>query len=410
VITARGVTSLVGPFLFVLALGAIAVAARGQSTSVQRTVLASSVPRSRSLGGGGGSSCPLTLPEQIKSVKAFAEMMPAFRHPRCSNCHGGVNPFVEPAIGKHRAGAMNPRPEGCQECHDQLPGWDVPGPPMFFAGRSDEAICMQVKEFGGTGPDFVEHIRHDHNGIQFIAAGFKGDRALDKQSLADYDLVIEKPPGTQEQLTEKARDWVKAMGGEFVGSAECGCVTPKIELSMSSEWKGTDGSKTVTAKVKATVELTADSSGVVYTGHAPLQHVRYTAPGLGCRVVMSPEGGVLEVKEARFDVADDKRMTISLAVAPTTSGGTMTYFCPKASPITVPLMPWAGQWSFLHLPDLIGHAFHFDEFDAASGTAFGGGERLLVGHKDVSRTTKREGLTFTAKTTFEFWSLGLKAK
>ncbi len=408
-IAARRVTSLVGPVLFVLALGAVAAAARGESR-------ASAMPaRPRHLVAGSGPSCPLSLPEQVKAVKAFAEMMPVFRHPRCTNCHGGVNPFVEPEVGSHRGGAMEPPPpfnsEQCQECHDQLKGWDIPGTPLFFAGKSDEEICMQVKAFAETGHSFVEHIRHDHGGIQFIAAGFKGDRALDAQSLADHDVVIEKPPGTQEQLTEKARNWVKAMGaeGEFPGSAECGCVKPKIELNMSSEWKGTDGSQVVTAEVTATVELTADSSGLVYTGQAPLQHGRYTAPTLDCRVVMSPVGGILDVKEARFDIADDQRMTISLAVEPTHSGGTMTYYCPKMGPVTVPLMPWAGQWKYVHQPDLIGHDYHFDEFDAASGTAFGG-ERTLVGRKEVSRTAAGDGLTLTAETTFEFWSLGLQAK
>jgi hypothetical protein len=178
---------------------------------------------------------------------------------------------------------------------------------------------------------------------------------------------------------------------------------------MSSEWKGTDGAQVVTAEVTANVELTADSSGLVYTGQAPLQHGRYTSPTAGCRVVMKPVGGILDVKEARFDIADDQRMTISLVVEPTNSGGTMTYYCPRMGPLTVPLMPWAGQWKFVHQPDLIGRDYHFDEFDAASGTAFGG-ERKLVGHKEVSRTTQRDGLTVTAKTTFEFWSVELKAK
>jgi len=408
VILARGLIRRVGPILFVLALGAVAVAARGQG-------LASAVPTRSRLLAGSAPSCPLSLPEQVKSVKAFAKMMPVFRHPRCTNCHGGVNPFVEQEVGGHRGGAMEPPPpfnrEQCQECHDQLVGWDIPGTPLFFAGKSDEEICMQVKAFAETGHSFVEHIRHDHGLIQFIAAGFKGDRALDQQSLADYDVVVDKPPGTQEQLTEKARTWVKAMGGEgkFEGSPECGCVKPRIELTMSSDWMGTDGSQTVTAEVKATVELTADSSGLVYTGKAPLQHGRYTAPTLSCRVVMNPAGGDFDVKEARFDIADDERMTISLAVEPTNSGGTMTYHCPKMGPVTVPVMPWAGQWKFVHQADLIGRDYHFDEFDAASGTAFGG-ERTLVGRKEVSRTAQRDGLTLTTNTTFEFWSLGLKAK
>lgn len=410
---ARGAV-LVGPVLLALALGAVAVAARGQSRPTVGAALASpAAARPRHLVAGSAPSCPLSLVEQIKSVKAFAKMMPVFRHPRCINCHGGVNPFVEEEAGGHRGGAMEPPPpfnaEQCQDCHDQLKGWDTPGTPLFFTGKSDEALCMQMKEFNENAHGFVEHIRHDHGNIQFIAAGFKGDRALDAQSLADYDVEVEKPPGTQEQLTEKARNWVNAMGGEFVGSPECGCVKPKVELTISSEWKGTDGSKTVTAEVQATVELTADSSGLVFSGEGPLRHGRYTVPTLGCRVVMSPAGGVLDVNEARFDVADDQRMTISLALEPTHSGGTMTYHCPKVRPITMPIMPWAGNWKLVHQPDLIGRDYHFDEFDAASGTAFGG-ERKLVGHKQVLRTSRRDGMTLTAKTTFEFWSVPLKAE
>ena len=406
-------TALVAPLLYILALGGMAVRAGGQPPAGPRMALASSAaPRSAQLTPVSAPSCPLSLAQQVKSVRAFAEMMPVFRHPRCTNCHGGVNPFVEPEIGGHRAGAMEPPPpintEQCQDCHDQLPGWDIPGTPLFFTGKSDEEICMQVKAFAETGHGFIEHIRHDHGGIQFIAAGFKGDRALDKQSLADHDVVIAKPPGDQPGLTKLAEKWVKAMGGEFAGSLECGCVKPKIELSMASKWKGTDGAQIVTAEVKATVELTADSSGLVYTGKAPLQHGRYTAPNAGCAQVMSPSGGVLDVKEARFDIADDQRMTISLAVEPTNSGGTMTYKCPRMGPVTIPIMPWAGEWKFVHQPDLIGRDYHFDEFDAASGTAFGG-ERTLVGHKEVSRTVERDGLTLTSSTTFEFWSQ-LKAK
>ena len=92
---------------------------------------------------------------------------------------------------------------------------------MFFVGKSDKEICLQMKRFEPTGESFVEHIRNDHNGTQLIAAAFKGDRALG-EGLKDYGLVVEKPPGTQGELTEKARKWVKAMGGQFVGSPECG--------------------------------------------------------------------------------------------------------------------------------------------------------------------------------------------
>jgi hypothetical protein len=332
--------------------------------------------------------------------------MPVFRHTRCTNCHGGVDPFTE----AHRGGAMDPalKKEQCQECHDQLKDWDTPGPPMFFNGRSDEAICLQIKQFSKDGEEFVEHLRHDNGGVQFIAAGFKGDRALDQQSLKDYDIVIDKPPGTQGQLTEKARMWVKAMGGKYVGSPECGCVKPTIELKMMSEWTATGDGSTVRESVSVTVPLKPDTSGFVFKGTAPLEHGAYSfTPPPGCRVEMKPSGGELAVPEARFDVGADQRMTISLAVAPTMSGGTMTFRCPKVTFPVMPILPWSGEWQYLHQGDLIGREYHFDEFEAASGLSLAG-DRKLVGRKEVTRTRTLKEMTATAKTTFEFWWVGLE--
>ncbi len=404
----RRVASLAGPLLYALAAGAVAVAGGGQSASRQPRVLASSVPTAARFLGPSAPSCPLSLAQQVKSVKAFAELMPVFRHPRCANCHGGMNPFTD----AHRGGAMDPEltREQCQDCHAQLKDWDTPGPPMFFVGRSDEKLCLQIKEFSSNGNDFVEHIRNDHEGIQFIAAGFKGDRALDSQSLKDHDVVIAPPPGTQEQLTEKARKWVKAMGGDFVGPPECGCVKPKIELKMKSEWSGvTSRGVTLTDRVSATVPLEPDSGGLVFKGIAPLVHGVYsiTTPP-GCRADIKPSGGELEVTEARFDVGSDQRMTISLAVAPTHSSATLTWICPKL-PTPLPTFGYASwsAWGYLHEPDLIGREYHFDEFEAASGLSLAG-ERKLVGRKEVTRSRTVQEMRFTAKTTFEFWWVGLE--
>ncbi len=217
--------------------------------------------------------CPLSPTQHVKSVKQFAEMMPVFRHPRCTNCHGGVNPFVEEEVGGHRGGAMEPPPpfnaEQCQDCHDQLVGWDIPGKPLFFAGKSDQAICEQVKAFAEDGHNFIEHIRHDHGKIQFIAAGFAGDKALDAQSRADYDVKVEPPPGTQAELTELARKWVDAMGGEFVGPLDCGCKIPDFEVGFESTMStvysgGAGGSSTLTGKGKVTLKLLANGSDPEY--------------------------------------------------------------------------------------------------------------------------------------------------
>ena len=117
----------------------------------------------------------------------------------------------------------------CQECHDQLPGWTVTGPPMFFPGRSSKQICMQFKLFEPTGASFVAHMAHDHGKTQFIDAAFKGERALNqfaKDDRADNTgrpFVAEPPPGTRAQLVTQAQDWVNAVGNGWKATPDCGC-------------------------------------------------------------------------------------------------------------------------------------------------------------------------------------------
>lgn len=177
------------------------------------------------------------------AVKAFAEMLPVFRHDRCSNCHGGMDMFSGAHPGADQLDEkLNPRTlpmtkefvgkfeNQCKDCHDGLRGWTVTPPSLFFVDKDDEKLCMQMKGFGNdTGAKFVSHIQNDHGGIQFIAAGFAGDRALGKQGLKDHGLVAQPPPGTQLQLEARARNWVAWMGGNWVGDPACGCVMPKIE-------------------------------------------------------------------------------------------------------------------------------------------------------------------------------------
>ncbi len=177
----------------------------------------------------------------MKAVEAFGEMMPVFRHPRCLNCHGGVDPHSEKHRGVDQLDAdltlFGNRPAylaQCQECHDGLPGWMVPPiAELMFVGKSDEQLCLQMKEREHTGEEFVGHIFNDHGAqnVQFIAAAFVGDRALG-EGMRDYELVAEPPPGTQADLTEKARKWVEMLGEGYTASPECGCVMPKIKLKI----------------------------------------------------------------------------------------------------------------------------------------------------------------------------------
>ena len=193
----------------------------------------------------GAPSCPLSAGKQIQAVKAYAEMLPVFRHARCTNCHGGMDVFSDRHPG---AGALeeelNPRDRlhdtefreafsaQCVDCHDGLAGWTVPPPGQFFIGRSDEELCMQMKMSNRTPELFVSHVFNDHGGIQFIAAGFKGDRAVGEEELTRLGLRVEPPPGTQAELTEKARRFVEILGERGFESPRCGCVLPKVKLEI----------------------------------------------------------------------------------------------------------------------------------------------------------------------------------
>jgi hypothetical protein len=191
-----------------LMLGAVALAARVQPAPSPPPRPPSVLPgRPVQLAAPSAEGCPLSFEQRLKAVETFAEMLPVFRHPRCQNCHGGMDllsedqhpgaPQLEDADPDPRS-LMNPEQrdsvssQQCMTCHDNIRrmnhpsgsgGWMVPPPPMAFvnadgSAKSDEELCRQMKVMERTGESFVSHIRDDHETIQFIEAGFAGDRAL----------------------------------------------------------------------------------------------------------------------------------------------------------------------------------------------------------------------------------------
>lgn len=101
-------------------------------------------------------NCSLSLSEQRKAVQSFQALMPVLRHPRCANCHGGIN-FFSPSHEKlHGGGAVEmvdrdvegpdgtiiarqrPDFETCGSCHDAATDWRIPAPvqDISFAGRT----------------------------------------------------------------------------------------------------------------------------------------------------------------------------------------------------------------------------------------------------------------------------------
>lgn len=197
------------------------------------------------------TACSLTSAQERTAMDAFDLMLPVLFHARCLNCHGGVNPYVERAIGRHVGGAMVDTagaalPDAaCEDCHGLLPGWQVPGTPMHFVGKSPTDLCIQFKQFApGSGAEFVEHIEHEPGLPQFIKTAFLGTRALNALGEITYQdstgqaPVVEPPPGTHAEFVTLARDWANAIGTSWTETPECGC-------TLSGAWHGTitaDGS------------------------------------------------------------------------------------------------------------------------------------------------------------------------
>lgn len=361
--------------------------------------------------------------------------MPVVRHPRCFNCHGGIDIKSE---AQHKGADQVDSPldpgslltvaerrelgKGCPECHDnirginpRLNGWMVAPKPMLWNNKSDEQLCRLFKESEDNEAQFVDHMQNDHQELQFIEAAFHGDRALGPEGMKDYDLRPEPPPGTQQDLVVATQRWVKLLRGNWwekrAAEAEdevknCGCVKPKIELTMKSEVTGTAQGGTMAGDFTATVALKADTPGMTFRGEAPIRYGGLRTPPLPpeCRSTYKPGTGVVAVRDARFTADDEGHTKISLALVPTDNPGLLNLSCPGLPrSLTMPAMPFAGERKYAHEADRKDRDYVFEDFEVPANAPANGG-RTLIGRKQVTRSVKREGVDVTAKTTFELWA------
>jgi hypothetical protein len=388
----------------------------------------------RSFPARAAGRCTLSPGQQLGAVDAFSKMMPVFHHPRCFNCHGGFDITADEHEGSDAAQSsgldprslltLNERKElhaQCGSCHDnvrgtltrldgtQLSGWLVAPLPMLWDGKSDEELCLQMKRFESDGDQFIDHIETDHKEIQFVEAAFNGDRALG-DALAGYNLVIEKPPGTQGELLAKARKWVNALHGIWKDPPECGCVKPKVELTMKSEVTGTADRGRISGDFSATVPLKADTAGAPFRGEAPIRYGGLKTPPIppGCRSTYKPGTGVVAVKEVRFTGDDEGHTKIFLALVATDNSGVYNLSCPGVPrALIMPVPPFANEWKFVHEPDRKDGNYVFEDFEVPANAPAAEG-RTLIGRKQVTRSVKNPGIDVTAKTTFELWALPSK--
>jgi hypothetical protein len=197
-------------------------------------------------------------------VKAFAEMMPVFKHDRCANCHGKFNVLSDEHTGAGAAKESKLDPttlltvservafhKRCGDCHNQIEGkgvrrqltdstiisgWMLAPAPMRWVGKDTEQLCVLVKGFEENADSFISHAATDHGEVEFVKAAFEGKRALDAENMELYDVDSAPPPGSMKQLIAHATRWARLVGDHWKDSPECGCVMPKIKLKVEHRW------------------------------------------------------------------------------------------------------------------------------------------------------------------------------
>ncbi|MEO8465002.1 MAG: hypothetical protein ABI640_06645 [Gammaproteobacteria bacterium] len=231
---------------------------------------------------GGAAVCPLSDSQTDASIKAFAKIVPTLtQEPRCVNCHGGVNPFMDgfgkdpspgeddivPSLAEHGGGKMDRRvppsatdPKGspqtaCNGCHNnmahKIPSgaeseWALAPAFLAFLGKDAPTLCKQIKDFSrrceggicGPWPDakaVLDHFTRDEGKDNFTGTAFRGDRGLDREAYPETEVPTEPPRNiTAAGLVALVKEWIDTTGGEFKGDKSCGCEPAHYLIRVST--------------------------------------------------------------------------------------------------------------------------------------------------------------------------------
>jgi hypothetical protein len=213
----------------------------------------------------GAPVCPLSESQTKESVEAFSRIA-AFltKEPRCVNCHGGVNPYIDgtgpdpddanapPSSVEHGGGKMAHEKDsaqaglvdsGCANCHSHMAPRTNGSPSVWmtapnflsFVAKDSPTLCMQIKRSSGDAKHFLGHVKDDNGGNNFTDTSYNGDRGLDRSMYPESEVPSQKPAISHAELMRMGQDWVNAMGGQFKGDQECGCVPSSYSLRFSAE-------------------------------------------------------------------------------------------------------------------------------------------------------------------------------
>jgi hypothetical protein len=201
----------------------------------------------------GEPLCPLTKEQTQKSIDAFAKIAKFLTtEPRCVNCHGAVNPYINgtgsdpkdpdapPSTVEHGGGAMDHEEDSakarlvdsaCSNCHSHMAPRTDGSPSVWmtapnflsFVGKDAPTLCKQIKNSSGDAKHFVGHMKDDNGGNNFTGTSYNGDRGLDRDMYPETEVPTQRPSVSHAELMRMGQDWIDAMGGRFHGGASCGC-------------------------------------------------------------------------------------------------------------------------------------------------------------------------------------------
>jgi hypothetical protein len=312
----------------------------------------------------------------------------------------------------------------CQECHSGLPGWDQPVPSFSFHDKSSEGLCVHMRQTEATAAAFLAHLENDGGpqNVQFGREAFQGTKGLNDGAKTIYEnetgrpFVPQPPPTSHATFMQQARAWVEALGGEFVGSAECGCMPIELELFLESRITGRTAEGQISTHVRATVPLDGPG-GDQDLGNAPIEHVANVFPQLppSCSIADRPTGDSLRVRDLQVVAGSNPNLVmtsannapeITVTMRPENTGGTVTINCPGLPhPLQMPALPWAQFWRFVHESARRGDTCAIQGWTYHSHGSVTNGRRLLA--EKVIRTSRNDGgVNMTDETTLQLrWIL-----
>lgn len=195
-------------------------------------------------------------------LELFSRIAPVFKHPRCANCHGGVNPRADaerslPNQVEHGGDVVDPD-TSCSGCHDSKPAiaanWRLAPMHLVFHGKSTKQLCdLQARFASGDHGNYLRHVSTD----DLIGIAFEGD----KGGAGDVD----KPRMGRDEFVQKAALWLSAGNGKC--SRWKGTITQTETFESDYVTAGPAPNVTVAVKEKATrvVKIQHELNGTTAT-------------------------------------------------------------------------------------------------------------------------------------------------